>query len=191
MTQLFWLLTSFTCCMFALVAHRIFKIIYSCSLLGVIFSQPCFLPFPSNVVSHIFVVVFSLRSLQSPSTLILPDHRLCFSSQSCKFYSSYYCHLSLMSTLYSFLATLSFHLPLSFLVFYFPSLVTTPGILQITLAKWVLGNFLVFLSLWLSIPIRSRVQVHTHTEFDLGLSFFFVSLLLPSKDFVSILSVFC
>lgn len=74
MTQLFWLLTSFTCCMFALVAHRIFKIIYSCSLLGVIFSQPCFLPFPSNVVSHIFVVFFSLHSLQSPSTLILPDH---------------------------------------------------------------------------------------------------------------------
>lgn len=182
MTQLFWLLTSFTCCMFALVAHRIFKIIYSCSLQGVIFSQPCFLPFPSNVVSHIFVVFFSLHSLQSPSTLILPDHRLCFSSQSCKFYSSYYCHLSLMSTLYSFLATLSFHLPLSFLVFYFPSLVTTPGILQITLAKWVLGNFLVFLSLWLSVPIRLRARVHIHTHTVWFGTFFLLCFLAPSQQ---------
>lgn len=170
--------------MFVLVARRTFKIIFRYGVLDVLVCFPpstsCFLPFPSNLISHFFVF-FSSSCLHSPSILALLVHPRCVSLQSSKSHSScttvfHVCPSCLPSLLF-FLPTPVFPWVLSSLPHCHPWIVGT------TLAKWLLGNFLALLSLQVSTP--------THVHILCLIWDFLVSLLLPSKGFVTIPSVLC
>lgn len=120
-----------------------------------------FLPFPSNLIPHFFVVFFSSDSLHSSSALGLPDHPLCFLSLvwSVLFFPVPPC--SLWVHLVS-LPFFSFYLPLSFLDFIFPPSLPPLNSSDYS-CRMSFRQFLGISSLWVSTP------THVHTDFNLGL----------------------